>query len=226
MARVNFREIRERFQHLDAKFVAFEHSFETRTASFSIEVYPYWEHPRFVEAVAAGKSWGFNNSGSEGVQLVTVHAKGLMALSATFLVDVEDWEFCERHPWLWRYEETGHITCNSPLGFEACLEVVEAACKTMGHPGWVIEALDYIDYTNVRKYGSRPPFFLGRLPRPLHIAMKEELQKRGVEIFCPYEPKQKELPILFHVDDDNYIIAEDFEVDVPDFEHKDEWFQG
>lgn len=226
MARVNFRDIRDRYQHLDAKFVAFEHSFATRTASFSVEFYAFWEHPLFIEASAAGRTWGFNESAKQGVRLVTVHAKGLIALSATFLVDVDDWEFSERHPWLWPYEDTGQITCNSPLNFPQCLDAIEVACETLGYPRLVIEALDYVDYNNVRKYGNRPPFSLGRLPCPLYYAVKEELLKRGVEIFCKHEPEQKELPILFMVDSQNYIIAEDFEVEVPEFEHKSEWFRA
>ena len=31
--------------------------------------------------------------------------------------------------------------------------------------------------------------------------------------------------VVFLIDDDDYIIADDFEVDVPEFIHEPEWFQ-
>jgi hypothetical protein len=32
------------------------------------------------------------------------------------------------------------------------------------------------------------------------------------------------VPVLFLIDDDDYIVADDFEIEVPDFEHLDAWF--
>ncbi len=28
--------------------------------SFSVRLYPWWEHPLYLEAVKRGSSWGFN----------------------------------------------------------------------------------------------------------------------------------------------------------------------
>lgn len=33
------------------------------------------------------------------------------------------------------------------------------------------------------------------------------------------------MPVLFLIDGHDYIIADDFEVDVPEFLHKPEWFR-
>jgi hypothetical protein len=39
------------------------------------------------------------------------------------------------------------------------------------------------------------------------------------------EPERKQVPVLFMADGDDYIIADDFEIELPEFEHKDEWLE-
>ena len=51
------------------------------------------------------------------------------------------------------------------------------------------------------------------------------LTEQDIPHFAPGEPKPTELPVLFLIGGTDYIIADDFEVEVPEFIHKPEWFQ-
>jgi hypothetical protein len=44
-------------------------------------------------------------------------------------------------------------------------------------------------------------------------------------VFSPGSPRPPEAGVVFLIDDDDYIIADDFEVDVPEFNHEPDWFQ-
>lgn len=47
----------------------------------------------------------------------------------------------------------------------------------------------------------------------------------GVSLFLPREPRFEPKLVLFIMDDDDFIVARDFEVDLPEFEHREEWFR-
>ena len=55
--------------------------------------------------------------------------------------------------------------------------------------------------------------------------MREVLDEHGVLYVADTEPEAAEMPVLFLIDGDDYVIAKDFEVDVPEFEHRPEWFR-
>ena len=71
---------------------------------------------------------------------------------------------------------------------------------------------------------DRPPSCLGTLPMSLFRAAKAFLVRCGVDMFIPKEPTARELPSVLVIDGEDYIIASDFEVDVPQWEHRGEWF--
>jgi hypothetical protein len=70
----------------------------------------------------------------------------------------------------------------------------------------------------------RAPYSLGYFPTTLFRVVRTVLDRMGVRTFIAREPVETALPSLFLCDGD-YIIADDFELQVPEFEHKDEWFR-
>lgn len=48
----------------------------------------------------------------------------------------------------------------------------------------------------------------------------------GVPIFAPREPEPRPGPVVLLLDNDDYLVADDFEVEVPEWEHRDEWFES
>jgi hypothetical protein len=68
------------------------------------------------------------------------------------------------------------------------------------------------------------PFSLGYFPFTLYNIVKEELQRADVRLHLARSPVKRNLPVVLLMDGDDYIVADDFEVDVPDFEHRPEWF--
>ena len=79
----------------------------------------------------------------------------------------------------------------------------------------------YID--PIVKY--RAPYSLGCFPTSLFRVVREVLLAMGARIFTSEHPiADEEPPVLFLIDDHDHIVADDFELDVPDFEHDDSWF--
>lgn len=71
---------------------------------------------------------------------------------------------------------------------------------------------------------GRGGFSLGRFPASVVSAVHSVLDELGVdyleqEPLIPSEP----LPVMLLIDGEDYLIAEDFEVDVPEFEHNTDW---
>lgn len=216
MARVNFRDIRERFTHIDARFVSCELGFDGVTPRYSVSMYPWWEHPAYIEARNAGKSWGFADC-EGGYKEVVVFPQGLIEFRMSRCSDVIDWAFYEDHPLLWPYEDSDQVFCNSdpPLG-----ELVERVRKAIPH----VPKADIYSYLDPR-LPYKAPFCLGSFPFTLFAVVENELSDLGVATFISRRPEARTMPILFLIGGTDYIIADDFVVDVPDFEHRPEWFK-
>jgi hypothetical protein len=75
-----------------------------------------------------------------------------------------------------------------------------------------------------RARGAQRSFALS-LPRTLHLAARAYLDRAGASYVVPHEPGARDMLWLFSIDDTSYIIARDFEVDMPEFEFKPEWFK-
>lgn len=220
---VNYREIATRFTHLDGEFINFEGRLPDGSATFAVRFYAWWEHPEIEAAVREGRKWTMRDVES-GAETVTLHARQVHEFKMGSRNEVGWWSFVENHHLLWPYEESGGITCNSPLSLEPALDLVEVAARWLGAPTSALWR--YVDHRNIRRYGRTPPFALGQFPRPAFFALCDQLRERGIDFLITYEPKQTPVPVLFLIDGDDYIIAEDFDVDVPEFRHQPEWAEG
>jgi len=115
MARVNFREVRERFTHIDAQFVGCSCSFPG-TARYDVAIYPWWEHPLYIEARLEGKPWGFaDDMPDDAYKVVTVHPVNVRDAKLSSRYEVIDWWFTQTDPFLWPFEDRCNIVCNQPL---------------------------------------------------------------------------------------------------------------
>lgn len=213
--RVNFREISARFTHIDAKFVSALFSLSPLRAEVVVRFYPWWEHPLYQEARDADAPWGFRDI-EEGAQCVTVVAVDPIACQLSRHVEVTDWDFCEDHPETWQYQDEAEIFCNSDPDIPKLLEAVLA------------RELPWVSREVLNRYlgprGWRAPFSLGHFPYSLFIVLREELERANVRLHLPRLPQKRDALVALVLDGKDFIVARDFEVDVPDFEHRREWF--
>ncbi len=216
MGIVNFREVQDRFTHIDAEFVSCTLGFGGETPRYTVSFYPWWEHPAYIEARNSGKPWGFTDC-EDGCKPVTVYPKGLVQFRVTRITDVIDWAFLETHPLLWPYEDSGQIFCNSdpPLA-----KVAEGVRMALPH----VPKEDLYSYLDpLLPY--KAPFCLGTFPLTLFNVVEKVLADLGVAMFISPRPEKKPMPVLFLIGGYDYIIADDFDIDVPNFEHRPEWFK-
>lgn len=216
--RVNFREIVERFGHIDGSIVRAEASFSgggrPSSACVVVRFYAWWEHPLFL-ARAAGAGWGFTDTDA-GAREMLVEAEEPLRVELRAGDSATDLEFYTEHPDLWEYEDQGQIFCNSAFDPEALF----GALMQEGLPGVDREVL--LRY--LAAHPESPPFSTPRLPRTLFHPVTKHLRRMGVDVFTPHEPEARDSPVMLTVDDSVVIVARDFHVEVPEFEHRAEWF--
>jgi len=217
MARVNFREIRKRFTHIDATFVSCELGFGSVVPRYVVRFYPWWEHPAYMEAVRAGKPWGFRQAVENGAKDVVLYPIGLAECRVAACETVTDWSFCEEHPLLWRYEDQAQVFCNGPC------DVVELVRRVRNRFPSVPKELLYEHLDPLLQYP--PPFCLGDFPLSLFRIVADELSKMDVPIYVQRQPSPRQTPIALLIDGSDYIIADDFELEVPNFQHDPDWFR-
>lgn len=214
--RVNFREISQRFTHIDAKFVNARFSLGPAEAHLTVRFYPWWEHPLYRRARDTGQPWGFRYE--DAARDVTVFAlEPIECRLSERLTQVIDWAFCENHPASWRYEDEGEIFCNTDPDVARLVEAILARRLP-----WVTRSV-LCEYLSPPAY--KAPFSLGRFPYSLYTVVCEELRAAQVRLHLPRAPQKRDTLVTLVLDDDDYIIAQDFELDVPEFEHRPEWFE-
>ncbi|MGI4787474.1 MAG: hypothetical protein ACRYFS_01345 [Janthinobacterium lividum] len=223
MARISWREVTKRFSHIDAHFVRCEIGLPQHDGFFTVELYPWWEHPLYLEAWKDNKNWGFSGS-TEGLLEVTVYPKDVMKFQISRQSEVIDWDFTQEHPILWQYEKQGQITCNGPMTLEQWMEISAVVKERL--TGYNREA-DIADYATrqIHRYGHTSSFSLGSFPYTVFTVLRQVLDEQDTRYYAASEPEATEMPVVFLIDADDYIIANDFEIDVPEFVHKPEWFQ-
>lgn len=215
MGRVNFRDIRERFRHIDAEFVASCMSFDDGEPFYAVRFYPWWEHPNVAEAIKAGRSWKVADVPESAVRKVTVFPIRPIEYKLRNRSEVIDWAFLESHQNLWPYEDHGQIFCNSIPPMEKLIAGIHAAMPDV--PKSTIYS--YLDPL----HGFDVPSCLGNFPLALFDVVYNELQKLDVSFYVEKKPQPRPTPVILLLDGEDYIIADDFELEVPKFKHDRKW---
>ena len=98
MTRVNYRETRERFTHIDATFESCVISMPGES-HYSVRFYAWWEHPAYLDSAESGRwqaQWP-----TEAEKVVTVYPVGLIKACVRRTDGVIDWDFVDSpHPFL------------------------------------------------------------------------------------------------------------------------------
>lgn len=223
MALIHFTEIPKHFFHIDATFVSCRLELPGQDNYFRVRFYPWWEHPLYQQAIERGETWGFQNT-EEGEVEITVYPRNVMTFCISQHFNIEGWDFVEEHPLLWQYEDWASILCNSALSFEQALELTERVRASLTDYARTANLEKYLPVTRKRlQWYQNPPFSLGAFPYSLYHPVRTALDLMQVEYLSSREPQKKPMPKLFLVDSD-YIMADDFEIDVPEIVHKPEWF--
>lgn len=223
MARISWREAVKRFTHIDAEFIGCELGLPQHDGFFTVSLYPWWEHFLYLEAREAGQNWGFHG-GMEGALEVTVYPNEVIKFQISRQTEVIDWDFTREHPLLWEYEGQGTITCHSPLTVSRWMEIAALAQNNLTGYNRLEDVSEYAN-RQVYRFGHTASFSLGSFPKTLFDVLRQVLDEQGINHFIPFEPETVEVPVLFLIDGEDYIVAEDFEIEVPEFVHKPEWFQ-
>ena len=224
MALLNYREIAERFWHIDADFVA-AHVDLPGDGVYQVRFYPWWEHPLVQEAAAANKPWYIQRPEDSQIT-VTVYARQVNHAHLSQRAEVVEWQFLDDHPLLWRYANEGQIVCNSPLTNDQLIDLIDLVRNRLGQWGSFDHFLNVPrSLQTFRAWAMSPPFSLGTFPIPLLHDVANHLDAIGAQYYVPRPPQVRTTqPKLLLIDDEDYIIAQDFEVDVPPIFHRPEWF--
>jgi hypothetical protein len=219
MTWTNHRAIADRFSHIDAELVKATGtlSSEGRSAELVVRFYPWWEHPQYVAAVQRGDNWGFSSSCEDGKREVRVRAIEPLCFRFSPRREVIDWRFEEQHPLLWSFAERSTLYVNAPFDRRAFFDGLMALALPNVSEADLIHHI-MLPTTTVAPLGMT-------LPAQLHESAVTVFGRLGVPVFSPATPELPRPAVVFLIDDDDYIVAADFEVDVPEFIHDPKWFQ-
>jgi hypothetical protein len=214
---VNYREVQDRFSHIDAGFVGAEVNLSGAggQAAVTVRFYPWWEHPGYLAARDNGTPWGFSAGAKEGTRSVVVRALTPVAARISRRELVIDWLFSENHPLLWQFSEQIVLYVNGRFDVRELIDRVLG----LGLPSVTRQDLRRYFDPSMGPLQSRGIM----LPAQLCDCTVRCLTEMNVAVL-PYEQATPPKLTAFVMDGDDYIVAEDFVLDVPDFEHRPEWF--
>ena len=218
MTWVNYRDTLDRFGHIDAEFVRSSTALspEGGTAEVAVRFYPWWEHPRYLAARERGEHWGFSSYG-EGAREVIVRAIRPWAVRISQRQPITDWSFTDSHPLLWEFGSPATIYVNATFDSEKLLD------------GLLEMKLPYVFREDLLPYVVSEIKAVPRaitVPAQLRQPVLEVFDRLGVPVFAPKASYVVPRAAVFLMDGEDYVIADDFEVFVPEFAHDDAWFDA
>ena len=218
MTWTNYRNIVDRFRHIDADFVSATSRMtpEGGEAEVVVNLYPWWEHPLYRAAIERGENWGFSSACAAGAREVRVKAVRPWAVHVSPRLNVIDWSFEVEHPLLWSFDDA-RIYVNGPYEPQALLDGLSA----LELPN--VSRDDLLPHVGLLSGPSIPRALT--LPAQLCDPVLSVFRDLNVPVFAPNTPRRQVPAVVFLMDEEDYIIADDFEVDVPEFRHEPEWFQ-
>jgi hypothetical protein len=227
MVRVNWRELGDRFEHFDAhpELVHARFNFPGGKASYALRFYPWWEHPLYLEAEGAGLRGRFVDNYS-GRIVVTIYPQDIREVHLTqFSGVIEEWWFSDEHPSLWRHHASHQILCTSRLIPEQLAAILDMLHQAVGRNGHRYLSF-FSNATDLQALALTGAFSLGHFPLPVYLKICALLDSWGATYLGSDLPKPTASapPAALIVDEENYIIADDFVIDIPQIEHYPEWF--
>ena len=229
MSIVNYREIKDRFTHIDAEFDSCGFAVPGNRDRYAVRFYPWWEHPLVIAAQREGRFWRITGEAQEREVTVTVFTQHTRAFHISVNDEITDWAFLEEHPLLWTYENRIDVTCNSKLTLEQVMGLVEVV--RVETEGWH-SPFEYLNFgkglPQFIEWASQGVFSLGTFPLSLLPPVYAYMKSCAARLY-PANPPERQTeagPKLLLLDGTDYIIADDFEVDVPEIVHRPEWFSG
>ena len=106
-----------------------------------------------------------------------------------------DWAFSETHPLLWEFSDDFVLYVNRSFDVPELIDPARAPLRSSGI----------------------------RIPAQLYDPTVSCLTQMNVAVLPDERPTVPKLT-AFVLDEEDYIVAEDFVLEVPDFEHRPEWF--
>ncbi|MEZ4367815.1 MAG: hypothetical protein R2939_16280 [Kofleriaceae bacterium] len=211
MSRSPIREVAARLGHIDGELVSVQLGWPEE-GTLAVRYYPWFEHPRVREANAAGRPWRAEVP-DEAHQVLRIHPRGLREIALTAPVDCTELFVAERSARHWPHEPTGQVVINAALPAGA----LEAACaELLGE--LAPHALEFVGDA----LAPAPPLSL-RWPASLHACLVRALEQSGTAHLVTSTPAAAEPLVTLGFGDGSYLIAEDFEVELPTFEFRDDW---
>ena len=212
MPRVHFRQVPAQLSDIDARYDGCRLEF-SQHAFYRVRLKPWWEHPWYVAARAKKHPFGYRATG-ENEHLMTMFPIGLRHFRITRRRDFVRWAFVESGPPVWPFEPHGQIFVNDRVAADALVDAV--ACRL------AVSRMELATmYVTAATWASKPPYSL-QLPASIHDAAVAALDELGVDHLVAQRPPVVRLPVILRLDGIGEIVADDFEVDVPDFGCRDE----
>lgn len=204
-----------RFGLIDAEFISCSCLPGNEVGELVVKFYPYWEHPTYLHAMESGKTWQVPGR-DEGAQIVTVRAYGIQEILLRRRTRVQEWAAPSTHPALFRFEDHGEVICETEPDPRTLLRALRRRLRDEFDDQLLLTASGYgRDLTE--------PVSLGEFPRSLCVPLREELCALGVELSPARDLEARTLPSMLLIDHQDYVIAERFEVEVPQFRFHPSW---
>lgn len=216
MALINYREIREHFCDIDAEFVRADLDLPGGSASYTVRLDSPWEDPAF-QALTAVEQPRDVCAGRAARITVRIFARGVHACCLSPRRKIVDLAFSEDNPRLWSYHDTAQVFCTSPLTVDRAIELLDLVRSAVGQCGNPYHFLNVPpDSRLFYQWTASGSCSLGRFPLPLFTRVIAWLDAIGAQYFVPRQHEVRaSVPSILFIDGEDYIIADDFELDVP-----------
>lgn len=211
-------QILKRFTHIDGGPLSCRLGFGTDEPFLKISFYAWWEHPKYIEALEKNKKWAFSLEDDSSKEMV-IYPKDIMEFKVTSQEEVIDIDFPDSHPALWKYQDQGTIFINSKIEWENIVAGIKE------HLNQYFQWKDIYGVLDPRSTHT-PPYAVTQIPAEIFERVVNNLEINQVKYHISHKPAIPTIAKIFVINGEDYIIAKDFDIVVPDFEHRAAWYTG
>src|SRR5262245_35256134 len=127
VTRHNYIELIDRFTHIDGEIRFAEARMccgeNEASARIVLSVYPWWEHPQYLAALASGANWSIK-AGADAARDLVIEAVRPHVCELTGRRSATDLEFTQEDPRLWQFEDEAAIVINSEVDHALLFDAV------------------------------------------------------------------------------------------------------